>query len=46
MNWKRAAIGAAVAVPIVALLGFGMTRDPREIPSPLPGARRPGSPSR
>lgn len=42
MNWKRAAIGAAVAVPIVALLGFGMTRDPREIPSPLPGRAAPG----
>jgi cytochrome c biogenesis protein CcmG/thiol:disulfide interchange protein DsbE len=41
MNWKRAAIGAAVAVPIVALLGFGMTRDPREIPSPLPGREAP-----
>lgn len=41
MNWKRAAIGAAVALPVVALLGFGLTRDPREIPSPLPGREAP-----
>ncbi|HEU4564698.1 MAG TPA: redoxin domain-containing protein [Gemmatimonadaceae bacterium] len=41
MNWKRAAIGAAVAIPMVALLGFGLTRDPREIPSPLPGREAP-----
>jgi cytochrome c biogenesis protein CcmG/thiol:disulfide interchange protein DsbE len=41
MNWKRAAIGAAVTIPIVALLGFGLTRDPREIPSPLPGREAP-----
>ena len=37
MNWKRATFGALIAVPVVALLGFGMTRDPRDIPSPLPG---------
>jgi cytochrome c biogenesis protein CcmG/thiol:disulfide interchange protein DsbE len=41
MNWSRALIGAAVAVPIVGLLAFGMTRDPREIPSPLPGREAP-----
>jgi cytochrome c biogenesis protein CcmG, thiol:disulfide interchange protein DsbE len=37
MNWKRAFYGIAAAVPIVGLLGYGMTKDPREIISPLPG---------
>jgi cytochrome c biogenesis protein CcmG/thiol:disulfide interchange protein DsbE len=31
----------AIAIPIIALLGFGLTRDPREIPSPLPGRPAP-----
>lgn len=37
MNWKRSLIGAAIAVVIIALLGYGLTKDPREIVSPLPG---------
>lgn len=37
MNWRRALIGGAAVAPIVALLGWGLTRDPREIVSPLPG---------
>lgn len=38
LNWKRALISTAtVGVPLIALLAYGMTRDPREIPSPLPG---------
>jgi len=38
MNWKRAALTTAlVGGPVIALLAYGMTRDPREIPSPLPG---------
>jgi cytochrome c biogenesis protein CcmG/thiol:disulfide interchange protein DsbE len=41
MNWKRATIAIAAILPIVGLLGFGMTRDPREIPSPLPGRSAP-----
>lgn len=41
MNWKRSLIGVAVALPIVALLAFGMTKDPSEIPSPLPGKPAP-----
>ena len=41
MNWRRSLVGAAVAVPFVALLGFGLTRDPRAIPSPLPGRAAP-----
>jgi cytochrome c biogenesis protein CcmG/thiol:disulfide interchange protein DsbE len=42
MKWRRAFYGAAIGVPAIALLGFGMTRDPREIPSPLPGRAAPG----
>jgi cytochrome c biogenesis protein CcmG/thiol:disulfide interchange protein DsbE len=30
-----------VALPIIALLAFGMTRDPKAIPSPLPGREAP-----
>lgn len=41
MNWKRSLIGLAVAVPIVALLAYGLTRDPRFIASPLPGHKAP-----
>lgn len=41
MNWKRAATASLVAIPIVLLLGYGMTRDPKEIPSPLPGRAAP-----
>lgn len=37
MNWKRATMAVALAVPIIGLLGFGLTRDPGEITSPLPG---------
>ena len=41
MSWKRALIAAAVVLPLLALLAFGMTRDPNEIPSPLPGRAAP-----
>ena len=41
MNWRRAIVAAAVALPIVALLGFGLTRDPNLIESPLPGREAP-----
>ena len=37
MNWKRALIGAAAALSMVALLAFGLTQDPKAIKSPLPG---------
>jgi cytochrome c biogenesis protein CcmG, thiol:disulfide interchange protein DsbE len=37
LNWRRSVAGSAIALPLVALLGFGLTRDPRAIPSPLPG---------
>lgn len=41
MNWKRASTAAVVALPIIGLLGYGLTRDPKEIPSPLPGREAP-----
>lgn len=41
MNWKRVAIALLAAVPIIALLAYGFTRDPAAIPSPLPGRQAP-----
>ena len=41
MNWKRAAIAALAAAPVIALFAFGFTRNPSEIPSPLPGRAAP-----
>ena len=41
MSWRRSAVALAASVPVIALLGFGMTRDPRAIPSPLPGRDAP-----
>jgi cytochrome c biogenesis protein CcmG/thiol:disulfide interchange protein DsbE len=41
MNWKRATIAAGVGLPLIGLLGFGLTRDPKDIPSPLPGRPAP-----
>jgi len=42
MNWKRAGLTTLfVGVPVIALLTYGMTRDPRDIPSPLPGRAAP-----
>ena len=41
MNWRNAALGASGALIITALLGYGMTKDPGEIPSPLPGKDAP-----
>ena len=41
MNWKRATIAALCAIPVVGLLGWGLTRDPKEIVSPLPGRDAP-----
>jgi cytochrome c biogenesis protein CcmG/thiol:disulfide interchange protein DsbE len=34
-------MGASGALIIIALLGYGMTKDPGEIPSPLPGKAAP-----
>lgn len=41
MNWKRALIAAATAAPVIALFGWGLTRNPNDIPSPLPGREAP-----
>lgn len=41
MNWKRSLAAAAFAVPVIGLLAWGMTRDPKFIPSPLPGREAP-----
>ncbi len=41
MNWKRSLIGLGIAVPIVALLAYGLGKDPRYIASPLPGHSAP-----
>ena len=41
MNWRGALTGLAIALGIIALLGFGLTRDPRNVPSPLPGTPAP-----
>jgi cytochrome c biogenesis protein CcmG, thiol:disulfide interchange protein DsbE len=41
VNWTRAAIAGGFALPLVGLLAYGMTRDPKDIPSPLPGKAAP-----
>ncbi|HLA89221.1 MAG TPA: redoxin family protein [Gemmatimonadaceae bacterium] len=41
MNWRRALVAAAASAPLIALFAWGLTKDPREIPSPLPGKDAP-----
>lgn len=41
MNWRKSALGIGISVPILALLAYGMTLDPRTLPSPLPGKEAP-----
>ena len=41
MSWKRALVAGAIVLPLLALLAFGMTRNPNVIPSPLPGREAP-----
>lgn len=36
MSWKQILI-PAMAIPVIALLGYGLTRDPNLVESPLPG---------
>lgn len=38
---RRIGVAALMAAPIIALLGFGMTRNPNAIPSTLPGRPAP-----
>ena len=40
MSWRRLLIPLA-GVPLVAVLGYGLTRDARLVPSPLPGKPAP-----
>ena len=41
MNWKRALLGAIIAVPLIVLFLLEINKDPREIKSPLPGRAAP-----
>ncbi len=41
MNWKRATIASLFAVPLILLFAWGFTKDPNNIPSPLPGRMAP-----
>jgi cytochrome c biogenesis protein CcmG/thiol:disulfide interchange protein DsbE len=41
VNWKRASIAALAAMPLIALFAWALTKDPNEIPSPLPGRDAP-----
>ena len=41
MNLRRSLIGIGISVPIIALLAYGLTRDPNEVVSPLPGRQAP-----
>lgn len=41
MNWRNAVIGGAIGIPLVVFLAFGLTRDPRVLPSTLPGRPAP-----
>jgi cytochrome c biogenesis protein CcmG, thiol:disulfide interchange protein DsbE len=41
VNWNRSLVALGAALPVVALLAWGMTVDPTTIPSPLPGREAP-----
>lgn len=41
MNWRRASLGALFAVPVLALLLYGLGQDPGAVVSPLPGREAP-----
>ena len=41
MNWRSTIVALGITLPILAVLGYGLTRDPRDIPSPLPGRDAP-----
>ena len=42
MSWTRSLLGVLGAVAIIALLSYGLTRDPRALPSTMPGQPAPG----
>jgi cytochrome c biogenesis protein CcmG, thiol:disulfide interchange protein DsbE len=41
MNWKRVTLTIAGLIPVVSLLAYGMTIDPRALPSTMPGKAAP-----
>ena len=41
MSWRGATLAIMLSVPLIALLAFGLSHDPRVIPSPLPGREAP-----
>ena len=41
MNWKRATLTTGLILPVIGLLAFGLTTDPKMIESPLPGKPAP-----
>ena len=41
MAWRRLVLVFLLGIPLVAVLAYGFTRDPREIPSPLIGRPAP-----
>lgn len=41
MRWVRLVIVLAIGLPVLGLLAYGFTRDPRDIPSPLIGRPAP-----
>ena len=41
MAWKRLLLVFGIGLPLIAVLAYGFTRDPREIPSPLIGRQAP-----
>jgi cytochrome c biogenesis protein CcmG/thiol:disulfide interchange protein DsbE len=41
MNWRRAGIATLLAMPVILLFRYGLTQDPRNIISPLPGNAAP-----
>jgi cytochrome c biogenesis protein CcmG, thiol:disulfide interchange protein DsbE len=41
MNWNRVTLTVAGLIPVVTLLAYGMTLDPRALPSTMPGKPAP-----
>ncbi|HTE43977.1 MAG TPA: redoxin domain-containing protein [Gemmatimonadaceae bacterium] len=41
MNWRRASIAGLFVIPVLGLFIYGLSHDPHDIPSPLPGKPAP-----
>jgi cytochrome c biogenesis protein CcmG/thiol:disulfide interchange protein DsbE len=37
MNWRRSGVATLFAMPVILLFRYGLTQDPRNLVSPLPG---------